>query len=87
MNRSLLKDNAPLLVWLVRLVDPLLVIAGGLARASLVSAHLHPPEHYVRAMIGVAMLSFALFPLAGFTRRSAGSRSSRRPGGSRTHGW
>jgi putative colanic acid biosysnthesis UDP-glucose lipid carrier transferase len=65
VKKSLLKSNASLLVWLVRLVDPLLVIlAGWLAHRW----YLHtwsPPEHYILAMIGIAMLSFALFPLVG----------------------
>jgi len=65
VKKSLLKSNASLLVWLVRLVDPLLVImAGWLAHRW----YLHtwsPPEHYVLAMIGIAMFSFALFPLVG----------------------
>ncbi len=42
MKRSLLKDNAPLFEWLVRLFDPLLVMLDGLARVSLVSRHLDP---------------------------------------------
>jgi len=65
VRKSLLKSNASLLVWLVRLVDPFLVIlAGWLAHRW----YLHtwsPPEHYVLAMIGIAMLTFALFPLIG----------------------
>ena len=63
MRRSLLKDNAPLFEWLVRLGDPLLLIlAGWLAyRGYLGSWSL--PERYLLALIGLALFCFALFPL------------------------
>jgi len=63
MKRSLLKDNAPLFEWLVRLFDPLLaVFAGWLAyRWYLGSWAL--PERYLLALLGMAVSCFALFPL------------------------
>jgi putative colanic acid biosynthesis UDP-glucose lipid carrier transferase len=63
MRRSLLKDNAPLLEWLVRLFDPLLaVLAGWLAYRWYLGTWILP-ERYLLALIGVAILCFALFPL------------------------
>lgn len=63
MKRSLLKDNAPLLEWLVRLFDPLLVIvAGWLAyRGYLDTWNL--PERYLLMLFGMAVFCFALFPV------------------------
>ena len=63
MKRSLLKDNAPLFEWLVRLFDPLLVVlAGWLAYRAYLGEWLLP-ERYLLALCGVALFSFALFPL------------------------
>jgi len=63
MKRSLLKENAPLFEWLVRLFDPLLaVLAGCLAYRWYLGTWILP-ERYMLALIGVAMLCFALFPL------------------------
>jgi len=63
MKRSLLKDNAPLFEWLVRLFDPLLaVLAGWLAYRWYLGTWMLP-ERYLLALIGVAVVCFALFPL------------------------
>ena len=63
MKRSLLKENAPLFEWLVRLFDPLLaVLACWLAYRWYLGTWILP-ERYMLALIGVAMLCFALFPL------------------------
>jgi len=63
MKRSLLKDNAPLFEWLVRLFDPLLaVLAGWLAYRWYLGTWILP-ERYLLALIGVAVVCFALFPL------------------------
>jgi putative colanic acid biosynthesis UDP-glucose lipid carrier transferase len=63
MKRSLLKDNAPLFEWLVRLFDPLLAaLAGWLAYRWYLGTWILP-ERYVLALIGVAISCFALFPL------------------------
>jgi len=63
MRRSLLKDNAPLFEWLVRLFDPLLaVLAGWLAYRWYLGTWILP-ERYLLALIGVAVVCFALFPL------------------------
>jgi len=63
MNRSLLRDNAPLFEWLVRLFDPLLVIAAGWLAYRTYFDTRHLPERYLLALIGTAMFCFALFPL------------------------
>jgi putative colanic acid biosysnthesis UDP-glucose lipid carrier transferase len=63
MRRSLLKDNAPLLLGLVRLCDPLLaILAGWLAYRWYLGTWILP-ERYQIALIGVAVFCFALFPL------------------------
>jgi putative colanic acid biosynthesis UDP-glucose lipid carrier transferase len=63
MTRSLLKDNAPLFQWLVRLFDPLLaVLAGWLAYRWYLGTWILP-ERYLLALIGAAIACFALFPL------------------------
>jgi len=63
VRRSLLKDNAPLFEWLLRLLDPLLVVlAGWLAYRAYLGAWILP-ERYLLALLGVAMFCFALFPL------------------------
>ena len=63
MRKSLLKANAPLFEWLVRLFDPLLaILAGWLAYRWYLGTWLLP-ERYLLALIGVAIFCFALFPL------------------------
>ena len=59
MNRSLLRDNAPLFEWLVRLFDPLLVIAAGWLAYRTYFDTRHLPERYLLALIGTAMFCFA----------------------------
>jgi putative colanic acid biosysnthesis UDP-glucose lipid carrier transferase len=63
MKRSLLKANAPLFEWLIRLLDPLVaVLAGCLAYRWYLDTWILP-ERYLLALIGVALFCFALFPL------------------------
>jgi len=63
MRKSLLKDNAPLFEWLIRLFDPLLaILAGWLAYRWYLDTWILP-ERYVLVLIGMAVLCFALFPL------------------------
>jgi putative colanic acid biosynthesis UDP-glucose lipid carrier transferase len=63
VRRSLLKDNAPLFEWLVRVADPLLVmVTGWLAYRWYLGAWILP-ERYLIALIGTALFCFALFPL------------------------
>jgi putative colanic acid biosynthesis UDP-glucose lipid carrier transferase len=63
MRRSLLKDNAPFFEWLVRLFDPLLVVAVGWLAYRLYLGTWDLPERYLLAMFGMALFCFALFPL------------------------
>ena len=67
MNRSLLKDNAPLLVWLVRLLDPLLLATIGVIAYGMYKplGGWILPEHYVLAIVGMAFACAALFPFMG----------------------
>jgi putative colanic acid biosysnthesis UDP-glucose lipid carrier transferase len=63
MKKSLLKDNAPLFEWLMRVFDPfLLIVAGWLAHRWYLGSWT-PPERYWLALTGLAMFCFALFPL------------------------
>ena len=63
MKRGLLKDNAPLFEWLLRLFDPLLVIlAGWLAHRWYLGTWILS-ERYLVALCGIAIFCFALFPL------------------------
>jgi putative colanic acid biosynthesis UDP-glucose lipid carrier transferase len=63
MKRSLLKDNAPLFEWLVRLFDPLLVMLTGWLAYRWYLDTWNLPERYLLALIGMAVFCFALFPL------------------------
>ncbi len=63
MKRGMLKDNAPLFAWLLRLLDPLLVmLAGWLAHRWYLDSWILP-ERYVGALFGIAILCSAVFPL------------------------
>ncbi|MEO8345769.1 MAG: undecaprenyl-phosphate glucose phosphotransferase [Betaproteobacteria bacterium] len=63
MKRSLLKANAPLFEWLLRVFDPLLVIVAGLLAYRWYLDSWNLPERYLVALIGMAVFSFAVFPL------------------------
>jgi len=65
MTRSLLKNNAQIFDWAMRLLDPVLVAAVGVSayRAYLGSWDL--PDRYVLAVIGMAFACITLFPFAG----------------------
>ena len=65
MKRSLLKTNAPLFEQLIKLTDPLLVVFTGVLAYRLYLGNYALPEHYVLAIVGMAVLSAALFPAAG----------------------
>ena len=63
MKRSLLKENASLLDWVVRIFDPMIVIGAGIVAYRL---HLNTwilPERYALALGGAALGCFALFPI------------------------
>jgi putative colanic acid biosysnthesis UDP-glucose lipid carrier transferase len=62
-DRSLLKDNAPLFEWIMRLVDPLIVIVAGTAVYRLYLGDWDLPERYWLAMLGMAALAVLLFPI------------------------
>jgi putative colanic acid biosynthesis UDP-glucose lipid carrier transferase len=65
MNRSLLKDNAPLFEWLVRLLDPLLLAAIGVIAYAVYLGGWNLPERYVLAIVGMTFACAALFPFLG----------------------
>jgi hypothetical protein len=63
VRKSLLKANAPLFEWLLRLFDPLLaILAGWLAYRWYLGTWVLP-ERYLLALISVGVFCFALFPL------------------------
>jgi putative colanic acid biosysnthesis UDP-glucose lipid carrier transferase len=62
MNRGVLKDNAPLFEWLVRVFDPLLVLLVGWVAYRFYLGEWELPERYSLAIGGMAVLCFGLFP-------------------------
>ncbi len=65
MPRSLLKDNAPLLASLMRLLDPLLLIGAGLVVYRIYLGSWDPPDRYIVAMLGMGAMCALLFPVIG----------------------
>jgi len=63
MARSLLKDNAPLFERLMRLFDPLLLVAAGFVVYRVYLDSWDPPDRYVFAMLGLAGVCAFLFPM------------------------
>jgi putative colanic acid biosynthesis UDP-glucose lipid carrier transferase len=64
MNRSILKPNAPLFEILLRVVDPLVTLgAGVLAHRLYLGGEL--PDRYVFALLFMAVMTAALFPIMG----------------------
>jgi putative colanic acid biosynthesis UDP-glucose lipid carrier transferase len=74
MKRSLLKQHASLFEQLMRVADPAVVVLAGV-----LAYRLYPPlgdfglpEHYVLALIGMAVLAAVLFPIAGLYESQRG---------------
>ena len=65
VNRSLLKDNAPLFEQLVRLLDPLLLAMVGVIAYAVYLGGWNLPERYVLAIVGMTFVCTALFPVMG----------------------
>ena len=65
MNRSLLKQNAPLFETLLRLVDPLVVVVAGLAVHAWYLPDVELPDRYLFAVVGMAGLTVIVFPIMG----------------------
>jgi putative colanic acid biosynthesis UDP-glucose lipid carrier transferase len=65
MRRSLLKDNAQLFEWAMRLLDPLLVALVGLIAHRIYLGTWDPPDRYVLALFGMGFVCAALFPFVG----------------------
>ena len=65
MNRSLLKQNAPLFESLLRLADPLVIVIVGVVVHSLYLPDLELPDRYWFAFIGMAGLTVIVFPMMG----------------------
>ena len=63
-GRSILKSHATLLETLIRVADPLLVIAAGIVAYQIYFDSWELPESYWIVLIGVAVLCVAIFPMA-----------------------
>ena len=62
MQRNLLKDNSTLLDTALRVVDPLFVVAAGVAAYYFYFDTLDLPAHYVAALLAVALFALVVFP-------------------------
>ena len=65
MKRSLLKDNAPLFERLMRLVDPVLMMAVGVVAYWAYLGDEELPERYVLSIIAMSFACAAIFPFFG----------------------
>jgi putative colanic acid biosynthesis UDP-glucose lipid carrier transferase len=65
MKRSLLKENAQVFEWVMRLLDPLLVAAVGVLAYRLYLDDWSLPERYVLAIFGMSFVCATLFPFVG----------------------
>ena len=65
MNRSLLKQNAPLFEWLLRFADPLATVLAGVVAHRLYLDSWDMPDRYLFAVIGMGGLTVILFPIMG----------------------
>jgi len=65
MRRSLLKENAQLFEWVMRLLDPLLVAAVGVLAYRAYLDDWALPERYVLAIFGMSFVCATLFPFVG----------------------
>ena len=72
MRRNLLKEHSSRLEWALQFADPLFVVAVGVIayRSKFDSWDLE--ARYVTALLGVALIAFAVFSTLRFTSRSAG---------------
>lgn len=65
MNRSLLKQNAQLFEWAMRLLDPMLVAAVGVIAYSAYLGSWSIPDRYAFAIAGMAFGCATIFPVVG----------------------
>jgi putative colanic acid biosynthesis UDP-glucose lipid carrier transferase len=65
MRRSLLRDNALLFEWAMRVLDPLLVALVGIAAYRAYLDEWALPERYALAIFGMSFVCAALFPFVG----------------------
>jgi len=65
MRRSLLRDNALLFEWAMRVLDPLLVALVGIAAYRAYLDEWTLPERYALAIFGMSFVCAALFPFVG----------------------
>ena len=71
-QRSLLKSNATALDQLLRLADPVIVVVVGWVAQWIYLRTPNTPPVYWIAMLGVALVSFAVFPATGLYRPQRG---------------
>jgi putative colanic acid biosynthesis UDP-glucose lipid carrier transferase len=65
VKRSLLKRNAPLIEIVMRIVDPLVTVAAGVLAHRLYLGSWNLPDHYVLALLFMALATMILFPMMG----------------------
>lgn len=72
-SRSLLKENAGLLELIQRFLDPLVVVATGVALYAIQFGNLDFPRNYVSVLAGVFLLCLAVFPFFNIYRPYRGA--------------
>jgi putative colanic acid biosynthesis UDP-glucose lipid carrier transferase len=72
MQRNLLKDNANLLDFALRVLDPVLVMLTGTAAYEIYFAWADMPAHYVAALLAVTLFALVLFPVLGLYQSRRG---------------
>lgn len=72
-QRTMLKENASLLELFQRLLDPLLVVAAGMALFAFQFGHLDFPQNYVLVLGGVFLLCLLVFPFFDIYRFQRGA--------------
>jgi len=72
-SRSLLKENAGFLELIQRVLDPLLVVASGVALYALQFGNLDFPRNYIFVLTGGFLLCLAVFPFFDIYRPYRGA--------------
>ena len=72
-SRSLLRENSGLLELIQRFMDPLLVVASGVALYAIQFGDLNFPRNYVFILTGSFLLCFAVFPFFNIYRPYRGA--------------
>src|SRR5690349_9926195 len=71
--RSLLKDNSTRLDFVLRALDPLLILATGYVAHRIYLGDWDPPARYIAAFAVAAFIGFAAFPSLGLYQSRRGA--------------